>query len=50
MYSRLFIPDTADYMIAGYVVLSVVLTIYIASISLRWKKTKQQYNELKSSD
>ena len=50
MLSRLFIPDTFDFMIAGYVVLSVVLSLYIASIALRWKKTKQQYKDLKSSD
>ena len=38
MFSRLLVPDTIDYMIAGYVVLSAVLSIYIASLALRWKK------------
>lgn len=50
MLSRLFVPDTFDYMVAGYVVLSLVLSIYIASIALRWKKSKQQYNDFKSFD
>jgi len=43
MLSRLFVPDTFDYMIAGYVVLSVVLSIYIASIALRWKKAAAKF-------
>ena len=50
MLSRLFVPDTINYMIAGYVVLSVVISLYVASIALRWKKTKQLYKDLKSSD
>jgi len=50
MVSRLLVPDTLDYMIAGYVVLSLVLSIYVASIALRWKKTKQQFNKFNSSD
>lgn len=47
MLSRLFVPDTVDYMIAGYVVLSVVLSIYVASIALRWKKTAALYRSYK---
>lgn len=43
MLSRLFVPDTLDYMIAGYVVLTVILSGYILSIYLRWKKTKNSY-------
>jgi len=42
MFSRLFVPDTFDYMIAGYVVLTVVLSVYIASIAIRWKKSAAQ--------
>ena len=49
MFSRLLVPDTFDYMIAGYVVLSLVISLYVASIALRWKKTKQQYKDLKNS-
>ncbi len=47
MFSRLFVPDTFDYMIAGYVVLSVVLSLYIASISLRWKKEAAKFRSYK---
>jgi len=43
MFSRLFVPDTFDYMIAGYVVLTVVLSVYIASIAIRWKKAAAQF-------
>ncbi len=43
MLSRFFVPDTMDYMIAGYLVLSVVISVYIISIAARWKKTKQEY-------
>ena len=43
MFSRLLVPDTFDYMIAGYVVLSVVLSIYIASIALRWKQAAAKF-------
>lgn len=38
MLSRLFVPDTFDYMVAGYVVLTVVISVYVTSIALRWKK------------
>jgi hypothetical protein len=42
MLSRLFVPDTVDYMIAGYVVLTVVISIYLLSLYLRLKKTRQE--------
>ena len=47
MFSRLIVPDTIDYMIAGYVVLSVVLSIYVASIALRWKKAAAKFRVYK---
>jgi len=43
MISRLFVPDTYDYMIAGYVVLSIVISVYIASIALRWKRAAEKF-------
>jgi len=43
MLSRLFVPDTLDYMIAGYVVLTIVISIYVSSIAIRWKKTAAKY-------
>ena len=50
MFSRLFVPDTLDYMIAGYVVLSVMILIYISSLAMRWKKARQEYENLKANE
>ena len=47
MLSRLFVPDTWDYMYAGYIVLTIVLGIYVGSIALRWRKAKQDHEDLK---
>ena len=43
MLSRLFVPDTLDYMIAGYVVLTVVISAYVISIALRWKRAAAEF-------
>ncbi len=43
MFSKLLIPDTVDYMIAGYVVITVGIGIYLASLIARWKKTTEEY-------
>jgi hypothetical protein len=43
MLSRFLIPDTVDYMIAGYVVISAALTLYLASLALRWRKAVAEY-------
>jgi hypothetical protein len=43
MLSRLLVPDTVDYMIAGYVVISVSLVGYLASLALRWRKAAAEY-------
>ena len=50
MLSRLFVPDTVDYMIAGYVVLSVVISIYILSLYLRLKRTRQAIENFPDHD
>ena len=50
MLSRFFVPDTVDYMIAGYVVLTVVLSIYILSIYLRLKKTRQEVENFTNTE
>ena len=50
MLSGLFVPDTVDYMIAGYLILTVVLSSYLLSIYLRWKKTKKVYISFKEED
>ena len=47
MFSRLFVPDTFNYMIAGYLILSLVLFSFLLSIFLRWKKTKKLYISFK---
>lgn len=47
MLSRLFVPDTVDYMIAGYAVLTVVLSAYLVSLAVRWRKTKQEYQSFR---
>jgi hypothetical protein len=50
MLSRFFVPDTVNYMIAGYTMLAVVITAYLVSIYLRWKKTKKEYQSLKERE
>lgn len=50
MLSRFFVPDTVDYMIAGYVVLTVVISTYILSIYFRWKKTRQKIESFTESE
>ena len=43
MFSPLFVPDTVDYMIAGYVVITLGLAFYLTSLALRWRKTAAEY-------
>jgi len=43
MLSRLFVPDTLNYMIAGYLVLTVVISLYIMSLIIRWRKAVTEY-------
>ena len=43
MFSNLFVPDTVDYMIAGYVVLTIGLAIYLTSLVLRWRKAVAEF-------
>jgi len=50
MLSRFLVPDTFDYMIAGYIVLTVVISIYLISLSMRWKKARQEYLSYKDSE
>jgi hypothetical protein len=45
MLSRLFVPDTANYMIAGYLVLTVLISVYLISIFMRWRRMKREYQE-----
>ena len=45
MLSRLFVPDTLNYMIAGYLVLAVVLSAYLLNIFMRRKKAQAEYQD-----
>ena len=40
-------PDTVNYMIAGYVVFSVVMIVYVASLIVRWNNLRQEELALK---
>jgi hypothetical protein len=46
MLSRTLIPDTSPYLIAGYVVFSLVILSYLLSLYLRWRKARQDYLRL----
>jgi hypothetical protein len=48
MFSKLFTPDTVDYMIAGYVVITVGIGLYISSLVLRWNKSVKAYKQYKN--
>ena len=50
MLSRFFVPDTVDYLIAGYLVLTVVISSYILSIYFRLKKTRQEIKNFSKSE
>jgi len=40
------LPDTTNYMIAGYAVFAVVFSVFITSLAFRWKKLKQDIQTL----
>lgn len=44
------VPDTLDYMIAGYVVIAVIVSFYIVSLIWRSRKIKQDLLALKNGD
>ena len=48
MLSRLFVPDTVNYMIAGYLVVVVMIIGYILSLILRWRKATQKVEVLRN--
>ncbi len=39
-------PNTLSYMIGGYVVFAVVMTLYIYSLISRWKNLKREQEML----
>ena len=48
MFSKLMTPDTVDYMIAGYIVITIGIGMYVTSLVLRWKKTVRAYQEYRT--
>jgi len=43
MFSTLFAPDTGEYLIAGYIVVTLVVGLYITSLVIRWKNALQAF-------
>lgn len=43
-------PETTNYLILGYAVFSVVMLIYLASLSIRQRNLKQDLETLKELD
>ena len=50
MLSRLLVPDTLNYMIAGYLVLAVVLSLYLLNIFMRWRKVQAEYQDFTAEE
>jgi len=42
-------PDTLNYMIAGYVVFTVIMATYLASLYLRWRNLERELHALDES-
>jgi hypothetical protein len=40
------IPNTLNYMVGGYIVFAVVMTVYIVSLFSRWKNLKREQEML----
>ena len=39
-------PDTLNYMIAGYVVFTIIMLGYLANLYQRWRNLKNELNAL----
>jgi len=50
MLSRFFVPDTVNYMIAGYLVFGVMISGYVMSLILRWRKAYREYVYLRKDE
>lgn len=48
MFVNLLTPDTVNYMIAGYVVITIGIGIYLTSLTLRWRKASKAYQLYKN--
>jgi len=40
-------PDTVNYMIGGYILFTVVISAYVASLVMRWNNLKREELTLK---
>ncbi len=43
-------PNTFNYMVAGYAIFAVVMSIYIASLVSRWKNLNREHQMLDHID
>lgn len=43
-------PDTVNYMIAGYVVFSIIMGLYMLSLYQRWRSLKKELTSLDESE
>lgn len=43
MSSPIMVPDTVSYLIAGTLVFSLALILYLASLITRWRKAAAEY-------
>lgn len=43
-------PDTLNYMIAGYIVFTVIMAGYIFSLYQRWRSLKNELNVLDETE
>jgi CcmD family protein len=39
-------PDTTNYLIAGYLVMSVLIGGYVVSLIVRWRQAVQDWQEM----
>jgi hypothetical protein len=44
------IPNTFNYMVAGYIVFTVVMSVYIVSLISRWNNLKRERQMLEDVD
>lgn len=43
-------PDTVNYMIAGYVVFTIIMSLYMLSLYQRWRSLKKELTNLDESE
>ena len=50
MLSPIWIPETGSYMIAGYIIFGLVISSYLLSLYLRWRKARKDFLELQGDE